>query len=128
MTATTTRTDATLALIKRFESKFSSPTDVDGLMSEMTEDCVFEHVAPQETSFGRYEGQEAVRGVWESLESHFPRCTLTLDDVFAHEDRGAARWTMRWHNPDGSNGFARGVDVYTVRDGKIAVKLTYATL
>jgi hypothetical protein len=27
--------------------------DIDAIMDDMTEDCVFEHVAPPATSFGR---------------------------------------------------------------------------
>lgn len=128
MTATATRTEATLALIKRFEAKFSSPTDVDGLMADMTEDTVFEHMAPPAVSFGRHEGQAAVRAVWASLDEHFPGYAMTMDDIFAHDNRATARWTMRWRNPDGSDGLARGVDIFTVRDGKISEKLTYVTL
>jgi ketosteroid isomerase-like protein len=126
-TATTTITEATLALITRFEGGFNT-RDIDGMMADMTEDCVFEHVAPEAVSFGRHEGQEAVRAVWESLDTHFPGYTIDVDDIFAAGDRSACRWTMKWPQPDGSQGSARGVDIFTVRDGKIAEKLTYTTL
>jgi hypothetical protein len=35
---------------------------------------------------------------------------------------------MRWPLPEGGEGIGRGVDIFTVRDGKIAEKLTYVTL
>jgi ketosteroid isomerase-like protein len=122
MTATATSTEATLALIARFEENFNGP-NVDALMADMTEDCVFEHVAPAASSFGRFEGAAAVRALWESLPEHFPNAKLDVVDLFADGNRCASRWEVRW---DG--GFMRGVDIFTVRDGKVAEKLTYVTL
>ena len=49
--------------VTRFQNAFE-PNDVDTLMSCMTEDTVFEHIAPEGVSFGRYEGHDAVRAVW----------------------------------------------------------------
>ena len=40
-----TTTEATLALVTRFENEFNT-RDLDALMADRTEDCVFEHVAP----------------------------------------------------------------------------------
>ena len=59
-------TESAVELITRFENTFNT-YDVDALMADMTEDCVFEHIAPAEVSFGRHEGQAAVRAVWVSL-------------------------------------------------------------
>ena len=47
---------------------------------------------------------------------------------FSPRNRSACRWVMKWRQPDGSDDYARGVDIFTVRDGKIAEKLTYVTL
>jgi ketosteroid isomerase-like protein len=124
---TTAATESTLAVVTRFENNFS-PLDVDRLMADMTDDCVFEHVAPAAASLGRYEGQAAVRAVWESMPAHFPGFTMEIDDIFAAGDKATCRWTMRWQQADGSEATMRGVDVITLRDGKIAEKLTYATM
>jgi ketosteroid isomerase-like protein len=32
---------------------------------------------------------------------------------------------MRWTEADGRDGVSRGTDVFTVRDGKVALKRTY---
>ena len=63
MTTSVTDTQATLELTKRFEASFNRH-DVDALMADMTDDCVFEIVAPADKGGGRWEGQAAVRGVW----------------------------------------------------------------
>ena len=122
-----TTTETSVELVTRFERNFNT-YDVDALMADMTDDCVFEHVAPASVSFGRHEGQTAVRAVWESLAAHFPDYQFELDDIFGAGDRCACRWTLRWRQPEGGSGMARGVDIFTVRDGKIAEKLTYVTL
>jgi ketosteroid isomerase-like protein len=119
--------EATIALVKRFEDSFNRH-DPDALMADMTGDCVFEHVAPADKSFGRHEGQEAVRAVWESLPNAWPGYQFETEDIFATEDRCAYRFIVRWNSPDGGQASARGVDIITVRDGKIAEKYTYLTL
>ncbi len=120
-------TAATIALVTRFENGFNA-RDVDALMADMTEDTVFEHVAPPAVSFGRYEGQAAVRAVWESLDEHFPGHRWEVTDIFADGDRCACRYTLRWRLPDGGEGVGRGVDLFRIRDGKIAEKITFMTL
>ena len=122
-----TTTETTVELITRFENNFNT-YDPDALMADMTDDCVFEHVAPASVSFGRHEGQAAVRAVWESLIAAFPDYRFEVEDIFAAGDRCACRWSMRWRKPEGGEGTARGVDIFRVRDGKIAEKLTYVTL
>ena len=127
MTTTGTRSDATLALLTRFENGFNT-RDLDAIMADMTDDTVFEHVAPAAVSLGRHEGQAAVRAVWESLDTHFPGYQFEFHDLFASEDRGVCRWTFTWRQEDGSLGMLPGVDIFRVRDGKIAEKLSYCTL
>ena len=76
-----TATETSVDLVTRFENNFNT-YDVDALMADMTDDCVFEHVAPAAVSFGRHEGQAAVRAVWESLATHFPDYRFDIEDVF----------------------------------------------
>jgi ketosteroid isomerase-like protein len=123
----TTTTETIVDLVTRFEHTFNT-YDVDAVMADMTEDCVFEHVAPDAVSFGRHEGQAAVRAVWASLPEHFPNYRFEIEDVFGTGNRAACRWSMTWRLPDGGTGMGRGVDVFRVQDGKIAEKLTYVTL
>ena len=120
-------TEDTLALATRFENGFNAH-DVDATMADMTEDCVFEHVAPEAVGFGRHEGQEAVRAVWESMDDHFPGFTQDIIEIFASGNQACCRYVLRWKSADGGEAAMHGVDVITVRDGKVAEKLTYGTL
>jgi ketosteroid isomerase-like protein len=117
----------TVEFIRAFQECFNTG-DVDGLMSAMTEDTVFEHMAPPSVSVGRHEGQAAVRAVWESMPEHFPNGHFRIDDIFAAGDRCTCRYTLTFDNPDGGRETRVGVDVFRMRDGKIAEKLTHLTL
>jgi len=116
-------TEATLALVTRFENELNT-RDVDALMADMTEDRVFEHVAPGSRLA---EGAAAVRAVWASMDTHFPGFTREVVDLFAARDRACCRWVIGWNDAYGNDVALRGVDVITVRDGKIAEHLTYGS-
>ena len=122
-----TATESAVDLVTRFENNFNT-YDVDALMADMTDDCVFEHVAPAGVSLGRHEGQAAVREVWQSLQAHFPGHRFEVEDIFGAGDRCACRWVLRWPLADGGEGSARGVDIFRISEGKIAEKLTYVTM
>lgn len=113
----------TLAAIQRFNDAFNQH-DVDGVMAAMTEDCVFENTSPAPNG-ERYVGQAAVRAFWESFFAASPQATFDTEDIFAGGDRCLVRWRYRWIASDGTPGHIRGVDVFRVRDGKVAEKFAY---
>ena len=114
--------DAAL-VIQQFNEAFNRH-DVDALMSMQTDDCVFENTTPPPDG-ARYEGQGAVRAFWEEFFRVSPQATIEIEELFAADERGVMRWTYRWVEPGGRVGHVRGVDVYRVRQGKIAEKLSY---
>ena len=111
-------TTATLQAIERFDAAFARH-DVDAVMAAMTEDCVFENTSPTPDG-ARYEGQAAVRSFWEEFFRNSPQAVFTAEDTFAAGDRCTVRWVYNW-----GDGHVRGVDVFRVRDGKVAEKLAY---
>lgn len=127
MTTRTTAPDeataATIAAIERFNAAFNR-RDVPAVMAAMTDDCVFESTYPPPDGI-RYAGQEAVRGVWEGLFASSPDVTFAVEELFAVGDRCVVRWLMRYTGQDGTARHLRGVDVFRVRDGKVAEKLSY---
>ena len=116
-------TATTLAIIERFNDVFNKH-DVDGIMALMTEDVVFENTFPRPDG-ERYEGQDSVRGFWDSLFGGSPSARFETEDIFAGGDRCTVRWIYHWVDNDGKPGHVRGVDVFRVRDGKVAEKLSY---
>lgn len=120
---TGTAAAATLAAIERFNAAFNRH-DVDAVMAAMTEDCVFESTCPPPDGV-RHVGQAAVRAVWQELFRGSPDVRFTAEETFAMDDRCVVRWLMRYTGEDGSPRRLRGVDVFRVRDGKVAEKLAY---
>jgi nuclear transport factor 2 (NTF2) superfamily protein len=70
----------------------------------------------------RFEGAIAVRGFWKRLFDSTPRARFVAEDTFAAGNRCVVRWTFHW---DDQGGHVRGVDVFRVRDRKVAEKLAY---
>lgn len=98
--------------------------DVDAMMRLMTDDCVFENTSPAPDG-ERYVGQAAVRRFWQEFFASSRQPHIEVEDVFAAGDRCTMLWTYSWLDEHGQAGHVRGVDVYTVRSGQIAQKLSY---
>ena len=116
-------TAATLAAVERFNDAFNTH-DIDAIMALMTDDVVFENTGPAPDG-ARYEGQDAVRAVWEGLFRASPRAVFEAEDLFAARDRCTVRWRYSFDGDNPAAGHVRGVDVFRVRDGKVAEKLSY---
>jgi ketosteroid isomerase-like protein len=120
---TTTTTDGTIAAIERFNDVFNKH-DVDAIMDAMTDDCVFENTYPPPDG-ERYEGAEAVRAFWERLFHASPQAHFATEEMFACDDRCVVRWLYTFVDREGNPGRLRGVDIFTVRDGRVSEKLSY---
>jgi ketosteroid isomerase-like protein len=92
--------------------------DLDAALALIAEDCVFDATGPAPDGT-RHVGPEAIRKAWQAI---FDDVTSYFDaeETFGAGDRVIQRWCYRW---DG--GHVRGVDVFLVRDGKVAEKLSY---
>ena len=112
-----------LAIITAFNAAFNRH-DVDGLMSLMTEDCIFENTSPPPDGT-RCEGQAAVRATFEAIFAASPRLTFDYEETVALGERGFVRWVYSWDNGSHDRGHIRGVDLLRLRDGKIVEKLSY---
>jgi ketosteroid isomerase-like protein len=116
-------TQATLAAVERFNVAFNRH-DVDAVMAAMTEDCVFENTSPAPDG-ERYAGQAAVRACWAHFFGASPHAAFETEEIFAAGDRCVVRWRYRWIDQNGKHGHIRGVDVFRVREGKVAEKFAY---
>jgi ketosteroid isomerase-like protein len=113
----------TTAAIARFNDAFNRH-DVDGVVAAMTEDCVFENTQPPPDG-ARYEGQAAVRDFWRRFFAASPHARFETEEAVAAGDRAAVRWRYSWRDADGAEGHVRGMDLFRVRNGKVAEKLSY---
>jgi ketosteroid isomerase-like protein len=98
--------------------------DVDAFMALMTEDCVFENTSPPPDG-ERYEGRRAIRTYVEDFFHATPSIDFQTEDLFASGIRCVVRWVFHWSNTVGENGHIRGVDVFHIRNGKMAEDFAY---
>ncbi len=122
MTIALMSTAETLTAVRQFNEAFNNH-DVDGIMETMTDDCVFEGTAPAPDGI-RYEGKEAVREYWKQFFDHSPDAHFETEEIFADEHRCVVRWIYR-KAKNGAPWHLRGIDLFRIRDGKIAEKLSY---
>ncbi len=112
----------TRLVIDRFNEAFNRH-DANALAAWLTDDTVFEDTSPAPDG-RRVEGKDAVVEYWRTWFARNPDAVFEAEDVIVSGDRAVVRWIYRkvrkgqpWH--------LRGVDVFTVRDGKVAAKLAY---
>ena len=118
-----TLTLSTIEVIEKFNEALNRH-DVTAMMALMTLDCVFDNTYPAPDG-ERFEGQEAVRRFWEDFFRLSPNSVFKPEEMITLGDRSVIRWRYDWTSTDGSRGHVRGVDVFRVRDGKVAEKLAY---
>ncbi len=99
--------------------------DIDALMSFMTDDCVFEASAGPNACGTLYSGREAVRAGFSEVWATFPDAKWGNARHFVCGSRGVSEWIFTGTRVDGTRVEVNGCDVFTFRDGKIAVKNSY---
>jgi len=112
------------AFIKEFMQVWNA-RDVDGIMRLMTEDCVFEPSFGPETWGDRYVGAAAVRAGVEKNFRDIP--DIRWDEIrhVAYPEHAVVEWRTTGTPRGGKRFDVDGVDVLTLRDGKIVAKRSY---
>ena len=120
----TTIPEVTTEVLQAFADAWNRH-DLDALMSFMTEECVFEASAGPDVSGTRHVGRDAVRAGFSEVWAVFPDAHWGSPRHFVHGDRGVSEWTFRGTRRDGTRVEVHGCDLFTFRDGKIALKDSY---
>lgn len=121
MTQTSTINEA---FLQSFADAFNAH-DINAIMKSMTEDCVFQASAGPDVDGQKFEGQAAVRKSFETVFKDFPDARWINSRHFITGDRGFSEWTFSGTKADGTIVEVTGCDLFTFRDGKIAVKNSY---
>jgi ketosteroid isomerase-like protein len=112
----------TIAAVERFNEAFNRH-DVNAVMAAMTEDCIFENTNPVPDG-KRFTGAAEVKAYWEKFFTNNPDAKFETEEIFAAGDRCVVLWIYR-KTRDGQPWHLRGVDVFKVRNGKVAEKFSY---
>ena len=116
-------TATTIKVVQELEEALNR-RDVDAFMALITDDCVFENTSPPPDG-ERYEGRIAIRTFLEDFFHATPYIDFQTEDLFASGNRCVVRWVFHWSNTAGENGHIRGVDVFHIRNGKMAEDFAY---
>jgi len=108
---------ATRALLDAFGQAWNDH-DLDAALALTTDDCVFESTGPAPDG-ERSVGHAAVRAAWEPIFRD-DAARFDGEELIVHGDRAVQCWTYRW-----TGGHVRGIDLFKIRDGKVAEKLSY---
>ena len=114
----------TVSDLQAFADAFNRHDD-QALMRFMTDDCVFEASAGPDACGARHIGQEAVRAAFADVWKNFPDAQWRSPRHFVCGDRGVSEWTFTGTRADGTRVEVNGCDLFTFRDGRIAVKNSY---
>lgn len=116
--------DVTTEVLRDFADVWNRH-DADALMAFMSDDCIFEASAGPEICGTGYAGREAVRAGFAEVWATFPDAHWGNARHFVHGDRGVSEWTFTGTRADGTRVEVHGCDLFTFRDGKIALKNSY---
>jgi len=99
--------------------------DVDALMTFMADECVFETASGPEICGSRHAGRARVRLAFARVFEVFPDARFGQARHFVAGDRGVSEWLFTGTTAEGRTVEVNGCDVFTFREGKIAVKSSF---
>jgi ketosteroid isomerase-like protein len=106
------------AVVTRFNAAWNDH-DLPAALALTSERCVFESTGPAPDG-RRSVGREAIRAAWQPIFAN-RRSHFTVEESFAAVGpRVVQRWRYDW-----GEGYVRGVDIFTVKDGLVTEKLSY---
>jgi len=113
-------------LLKNFGAAFNRH-DADALISMMTPDCLFRTAMGATAGGTLVSGHAAVKKAFQDTFAAFPDAQwVSRGADLVLETRGLSEWTfIGTRASDGARIEADGVDVFTFRDGLIAIKDAY---
>jgi len=112
------------AFLQSFADAFNAH-DLDAIMLHMTDDCIFEASAGPSVEGERFSGRTAVRKAFEEVFATFTDARWSNARHFVAGDRGFSEWVFTGTKKDGTKVEVTGCDLFTFKNGKIAVKNSY---
>ena len=106
-------------VVARFNEAFNRH-DIEAVMGLMTDDVIFEN-----TSGGRFEGQESVRAVLTRAFELMSAGWFDTEQTIALGDAVVVLWSYAFDVKDPERDRIRGADIFRVREGRVAEKRSY---
>jgi taurine dehydrogenase small subunit len=99
--------------------------DNAAVMTHFAEDCVFTTVGGAEVFGTRIEGRAAIAKAFAAVWTAMPDAEWADHRHFVCGDRAVSEWTFRGTDAEGRRTEAQGVDLFTLRDGKLVMKQAF---
>ena len=115
-------TTGAVDVVNRFNDAVNKQ-DAVTVAALLADDTVFENTNPAPDGT-RIEGKAAVAAFWTKWFAANAGATFEAEETIVAGNKITVRWIYRKLR-DGKPWHLRGIDVFTVRDGKIAAKLSY---
>ena len=96
--------------------------DIEGVMRHFADDAVFYTVGGEKAHGTRIEGRDAIAAAFEGVWTAMPDAHWDHRGHFVHGDRAVSEWTFSGTDAQGMRTEAEGADLFTIRDGRLAVK------
>jgi taurine dehydrogenase small subunit len=117
--------DAVMDLLRRFGKAFNRG-DIEGILACVTDDFEWRLAAGPDAPDGRIvRGKEAVRRALEERDREVAEMRFSETSVAVAGDTVFGCFRATGKTRDGRIIDRRGVDIYRIRDGKIALKDSY---
>ncbi len=111
-----TGADTPVTVVRRFNAAWAAH-DLAAALALTSDDCVFESTAPPDGERGT--GRSEIRAAWQPIFDDLASA-FTVEETIEAGSRVIQRWRYDW-----ADGHVRGVDIFTVKDGRITKKLAY---
>ena len=112
----------TQSIVERFNDAINRQ-DITAVAELLHDQTVFENTNPAPDGT-RLDGKDAVRAFWAKWFANNAGARFEAEELIVAGDRCTVRWVYRKMR-DGKPWHLRGVDVFTVKDGRILAKLSY---
>jgi ketosteroid isomerase-like protein len=112
----------TRTAINNFNEAFNRH-DADALAAFLTDDTVFEDTSPAPDG-RRIDGKAAVVDFWRGWFARNADAHFDAEETIVSGNRAVVLWVYHKRR-NGQPWHIRGVDIFTVRNGKVAAKLAY---
>ena len=113
-----------VALLVRFNAAWNAH-DIETLLDCMTEDGMFRASTGPAPFGAAAAGREELRRAYSSIWQTYPDAQWTQARHFASGANACSEWIFTGTKADGTKVEVQGCDLFTFRDGKIAVKASF---
>lgn len=116
--------EITTGFLQSFADAFNAH-DVEKIMMMMTDDCIFQASAGPDAYGEKFTGKENVKKAFEQVFAAFPDAKWSNANHFISGNRGFSEWVFTGTKSDGTRVEVTGTDLFTFKNGKIAIKNSY---